>query len=301
MQNPRPLLGIALMVSAMACFSAMNTAIGWLSESGMVSQQMVFLRNAASLCLITLIITCMGTWKHVPTKRLGSHAWRSGIGFISMELWFYSLTLLPLTLATALSFTTPIFATVLAVMLLKEKAGWRRWSAIFLSFIGVLIVLNPGSEALNPNAPIVLVSSSLMALAGILVKALTRTERPETIVFYMALFMTPLSLPLAWPHMAPVSMQQWAGIAFVALTSTGAHLLLARAYRYTDMVVLLPFDFTRLLFTGLFAFMLFGERMTLTTFSGALLIMACTIYIAHRETLKKSVHPAIRAVREEEV
>src|SRR6185295_13296481 len=104
------------------------------------------------------------------------HFWRAGLGFLSMEIWFYSLSILPLNVATALSFTTPVFGTLFAIWLLKEKAGWRRWSAIAVSFIGVLIILRPESAEFNPSAGIVLVSSALLAMVGVVIKHLTSTE-----------------------------------------------------------------------------------------------------------------------------
>jgi drug/metabolite transporter (DMT)-like permease len=219
------------------------------------------------------------------TGRPRGHFWRAGLGFCAMEIWFYSLSILPLNVATALSFTIPVFGTVFAIQIFGEKAGWRRWSAIGVSFVGVLIILRPGSEALDASAGIVLVSSALMALAGTIVKSLTRTEPPETIVFYMALFMTPLSLPPALFHWGPVTMELLCGVALVALFSTAAHLLIARAYRYAEMVVLLPFDFTRLIFTGILAYLFFGETLDSATLAGGVVIMAASCYIAHREAL----------------
>lgn len=280
------LAGILFMLTAMWCFSCMNIAIRALVEF-MPSTQMVFLRNVVSLIAIALwILVSQRGFSSLKTVRIKGHFWRAAVGIIAMEMWFYSLSVLPLTLATALSFTTPIFATILAITMLGEKAGWRRWVAIIMGFIGVLIIIRPGHEVLHIGAFVVLGSSAFMALAGTLVKTLTRTERSETIVFYMALFMIPLSFPPAIPQWQPVHNDAWGLLVVVAVFSTAAHLMLTRAFRRADMVVLVPFDYTRLVFTAILAYIFFGEVMGAYTVIGAAVIMCSSLYIAHREAVR---------------
>ena len=278
---------IAFMLLGMLCFSAMNTAIRYMAGS-MPSFQLVFLRNVFSLLII--IGWQMARIRAIPrftTQRLFSHFWRATAGICAMEAWFYSLTLLPLTLATALSFTTPIFSTIIAICLLGEKAGLRRWSAIMVGFVGMLIILRPGTDAMSTDALFVIFSSIMMGIAGTLVKSLTRTEPPETIVFFMALFMVPWSaLPVFLPWGSgwhDVTGFQLEIVFIIALLSTIAHLFLARAMMRADLVMLMPFDFTRLIFTAVFAWFLFDETLDGPTFLGALLIVGSTVYIAHRE------------------
>lgn len=275
------------MLGGMAMFSAMNVTIRMVSD-GLDSTLVVFLRNLFSLALVVLW-SCVLQQRlpRFPTHRVTSHFWRAAVGFIAMELWFYSITLLPLTLATALSFTTPIFSTIAAMVFLGERAGIRRWSAIFVGFIGMLIILRPGISDIDTKAMYVLISSCMMAIAGILVKTLTRTEPPETIVFYMALFMTPLSLIPAIPHFQPLSAVQLGLILLIALFSTSAHLLMTRAFKRADMVMLMPFDFSRLVFTAIMAYIMFGETVDAPTVAGSIIIVASTVYIAHREATRR--------------
>lgn len=263
----------------------MNIAIRALTDL-LPTTQMVFLRNVLSLFAICVWIGLRTDGSTIwRTRRINGHFWRAAIGFAAMELWFYSLSVMPLTTATALSFTAPIFATVFAIYILKEQAGWRRWLAIVIGFVGVMIILRPDSESISLVSLIVLCSSALMALSGTVVKTLTRTEQPETIVFFMALFMTPLSLPFAVPVWEKVSVEAWGLLAIVAFFSTASHLMLTRAYRHAQMVVLLPFDFTRLVFTAALAYIFFSEVMDAQTITGTLVIMASSLYIVHRETV----------------
>lgn len=275
------------MLLAMAGFAAMAIVIRLLAPE-MHSTLAVALRNAVGLILIVAWVGFLerGVPKF-PTARLSGHFWRATVGIVSMELWFYCLTVMPLTLATALSFTTPIFSTIFAIIFLREKAGWHRWSAVILGFIGVLIILHPGAGDVSPRAMLVLMSSAIMAVAGVLIKTLSRTEKPETMVFYMALFMLPWSVIPALFHLQPVTPYQLWLVFLIALFSTVSHLLLVRAFVRADMVALMPLDFTRLLFVALFAYVLFGETMDEYTLAGALVIVASTVYIAHREAKKK--------------
>lgn len=276
------------MLLSMACFAGMNIIIRQLSVS-MHSTQMVFIRNGMSLCIVLVVAFFLA--RGVPefrTKRLSGHFGRSTMGLIAMQLWFYSITLMPVTLVTALSFTTPIFSTIFAILFLKEHAGPRRWAAMLISFIGVLLILDPDFGHMNNKVLFVFASSAAMGVAGVFVKSLSRTESPETIVFYMTIFMTPLSLPLALMHWKPIMAEQLWSLLWIALLSTSAQLMMARAYQRAQLVVLMPLDFTRLIFTSLFAYITFGEVLDAQAWVGAMIIVASTAYIAHREAKRKS-------------
>ena len=128
-----------------------------------------------------------------------------------------------------------------------------------------------------------------MGVVSILIKNLTRTEPATRIVFYMALFMTLFSLPVAVPFFAPLSPVEYAKAFAVALSSTIAHLLLARAYTKAEMVVLMPFDYSRLIFTAVLAYFVFAEQLDSWTVIGSLVIVASSVYITHREALLKKL------------
>ncbi|MDX2073102.1 MAG: DMT family transporter [Alphaproteobacteria bacterium] len=277
------LQAMALMLASMACFAAMNIIISSLA-GGMHSMQMVFIRNAMSLAMISSFELVRQHGRlHFPTARMSGHFGRAVAGLIAMQLWFHSVTIMPVTLATALSFTTPIFATIFAILFLGERAGIRRWAAMLVSFIGVIMILRPDTQAMDANIVFVLAASAAMAVAGTFVKSLSRTERPETIVFYMVLVMTPLSLPLALFYWQPVSWHQLWLLFFIALFSTVAQLMMARAFKRAEVVVLMPLDFTRLIFTSCLAYVFFGEVLDSHAWFGAAIIVASTLYIAHRE------------------
>ncbi len=282
-----PMQAVLLMLASMGFFSAMNIVIR-LASHEMAATYIVLLRNLCSLMLVVVWTALLQRGRpRFPTLRLRGHFWRASVGIVAMELWFHAVSLLPLTLATALSFTTPIFSTIIAIVFLGEKAGVRRWGAIGMGFAGMLVILRPGAGAMNPDALFVLASSVMMAVSGVLVKTLTRTEMPETIVFYMALFMTPWALLPAIGHMGAVNGHQLWLVFLISLLSTVGHLLMARAYMRADLVMLMPLDFSRLVFTAIMAYALFGETLDAYTLAGSLIIVSSTVYIAHREAAVK--------------
>lgn len=286
------LRAILLMTAGMAFFSAMNIAIRLVSDD-IPTPLIVFLRTVMSLFVVMAWAGYLQkSFPKFPTKRPGNHFMRATIGLVSMELWFYSVTIMPVTLATALSFTTPIFTTIAALLFLGERAGMRRWAAIIFGFIGMLIILRPGISDMSENAMIVLASSVMMAITGILVKSLTRTEPPETIIFYMSLYMIPWAAIGGVFYWQEVTLYQLWAIFLIALFSTTAHLCMTRAFAKADMVVLMPFDFTRLIFTAIMAYIAFDEVLDFYTVLGSLVIVTSTVYIAHRESMvKKHAQP----------
>lgn len=270
------LQGILYMLVSMFFFSAMNNIIR-LASHDLPTQQLVFLRNFFSVLILLpwLISSGIGVLK---TNRLSGHFWRSAIGIISMEMWFYCLANMNLAQATALNFTSALFVIVIAVTFLKEKATLPQIVGVLLGFIGTIIILKPGTSGWNVMALMVLASSAIMAVASVLVKTLTSTEKATVIVFYMACFMSPLSFPLAYTHWQPVSAYTLSLAFLIALTSTIAHTCLTRAYLHTPLTVLMPMDFLRLLFTASMAYFLFDQTISVSTLIGALFII-CGVVI----------------------
>jgi drug/metabolite transporter (DMT)-like permease len=271
----KPMLGCMYMLAATVCFSAMNNLIR-LASVDLHSTQIVFLRNFFSVLIFVpwLLREGVGVLK---TDRISGHFWRAILGIVSMQMWFYALSHMNLAQATALNFTTPIFVVLIAVFFLKEKANIWQWTGAVLGFIGTMVIIRPGSAPVDHLVFMVLASSAIMAVVSVLVKTLTETEKSSVIVFYMAFFMTPLSFPLAAIYWRPIPFDTGLIIFTVALFSTLAHYFLTMAFRNANMVMLMPIDFVRLLFTSVFAYYLFDQTVDWNTLVGAILIIVGVI------------------------
>ena len=281
-----------LMTASMFCFACMGTAIHGVQD--MHITQMVFIRNVLSLGLMTAWFL----WIHkgftpLKTDKLKQHFFRSLVGVIGMHLWFASLILLPLNTAMALSFTIPIFSTILAGPMLGERVGIRRWSAVIVGFLGVLVIIPPGMEIVDSGTIVALSASMVIAITGIMIKSLTRTDHPVGIIYYMTIFMTLFSLPLAIYFWDDVSVQQFNIILLIAIFSMAAHMLMTRAFQMADLTTLMPIDYTRLIFTAILAYFFFSEVITINTIMGAAIIAGSGLYIARREAMKHRKKPPI--------
>lgn len=280
------LTACCFMLLSAGAFSGVNTGIRMLSDD-LDAALIVALRNAITLLfLLPLALHRPGHMLH--TKRLRDHVMRGSVGAIGMITWTYCLTVMPLNNATALSFTAPLFATLFAVLFLKEKASRQLWTALFIGFAGTLIILHPTPHDFRWNSLLVMVATSGWAVVGLLVKSLTRTEPPLRIVFYMNLIMCLWALPLGLLHWKTPDSHQWLILGCIALGSITMHFSLAKAYALAPIASLMPLDFTRLVYTAIFAYLAFGETSTLTTWVGGAIILAAGFLStrAHRRDAK---------------
>ncbi len=224
--------------------------------------EVVFFRNLFSLIFMVPFIARLGLGS-LRTSKIGFFTLRAGVAFISMVTWFIGITLVPLATATALNFTAPLFATVLAALLLGERVRARRWSAIAIGLFGVIVILRPFGP-FDVNMLMLLASAATAAMGSITVKFLSRSESPVTIVTYMVVYLAPISLIPA------LFVWQWPS-------------LVARALAVADASAIAPFEFMRLPYAALLGYLFFGERPDAWTWVGAAIIVASSLYVAHRE------------------
>ena len=273
--------GPAMMVSACAGFAAMMAIVRHVS-SEIPALETVFFRNFFQAVLVLPWVFYAG-WGQLRTGRPAMHLLRAVLGLVSMLLLFIALSLLPLAEVTALSFTAPLFATVGAALLLREHVGARRWTATLVGFCGALVILRPGVGAFSGASLVALASAVAMAAAQLSVKSLSRTEHPNAIVAIMGLLMTPMSLPPAvfvwvWP-----SASTFLWLLLMGLAATIGQVFLVRAMQTADASAVMPFDFSRLIFTSALGWLAFDEHPDKWTWIGAAIICVATVYIARRE------------------
>lgn len=217
------------------------------------------------------------------TSKIHLHGIRGLANGCSMLLFFTGLSMTPLAEVTALGYAAPLWVTIGAALFLGETIRARRISALIVGFCGMLIVLRPGFDTIGPGPLLVLGSTVLWAVSMIDIKILARTDSSLTIATYMLVFVTPISLVAALFHWQTPTLGQL-GWLFVlgALGSTG-QLLFTEAFKRADTGVLLPLDFTKLIFAGILGYLAFGQIPDMWTWVGGTLIFASTCYIAIRE------------------
>ncbi|WP_417519282.1 DMT family transporter [Minwuia sp.] len=218
----------------------------------------------------------------VRTKRPFMHLIRGLIGGVVLLMMFYSVANLPLADVTALSFTKPLFLIPLAVLFLGEKIRMRRTIATLVGFTGVIVMLRPGGE-IDPIAFVALGAAALIAVITIFIKILSRVDSPNTMVFWSSFVLSFVVLGPALYHWQTPSLEVFAMLVGLAVVGTIGQSMLIRGYAVGETTAVTPFDYARLIYAGAFGFMFFGEIPDIWTVVGALIIVASTIYIAHRE------------------
>ncbi len=275
--------GAIFMIASAAGFAVMMAIVRFLSRE-MHPFEVAFFRNLFGVLFMVPWMLRVGR-DSLATERMGMHVLRSAAGLAAMLTFFTALSLLPLAEVTALTFTTPMFTTIGAALILREAVKARRWTATLIGFAGALIILRPGTEALRPEALVALAAAALMALAFLTVKSLSRTENPNAIVVMMGLLMTPMSLVPALFVWETPAVQIWPWLLGLGLSATIGQVFLTRAFAAADASAVLPFDFSRLVFVSILGFFFFGERPDLWTWVGGGVIVAAAAYIAHREAV----------------
>ena len=220
----------------------------------------------------------------VRSRRVGMHVCRALFMLGAAMAWFTAISLMPIAEVTALTFTTPLFASLGAALFLAEKVGLRRAVAIGVGFAGAMIILRPGVEALTMPAMAALASAVFGAVGMLIVKSLSRTESPATIVIYVGLLLTPLSLVPALFVWTTPSLEALAWLAALGLVANLGHMPFARAMASADATAILPFDFLKLFFSATMGYLLFAEVPDVWTWIGATVIFGAVLYTARRES-----------------
>ena len=288
-----PARAIAYMAIAAALFVAMHTIV-----RGMAGElhpfEIAFFRAFLGL-FVLLPIVMRDRFASLRTTKIKLHAWRGVLNAGAMLSFFYGLSITPLAQVTALGFSAPLFATVLAVIFLGEVVRVRRWAAIAIGFVGTLVILRPGVIEIGIGPILIVGSAAIWSVALMVIKVMTRTDSSITISLYASLFLSPIVFAAAIPFWEMPSWEQLARMFVLAAFGTAAQTLMNQSLKLADASVVLPVDFTKLIWAAMLGFLFFGEVPDVYTYIGGAMIFASTTYIAIREARLKRAATAARA------
>lgn len=272
---------VCLLLSALL-MASMNSAVRYLSQE-LHPFEIVFFRNLFAFLFVLPMLLRHGAVL-LKTKRFGVHLGRAALNVVTMMVFFYAVSITPLSEVVALSFTAPVFATVLSILILGEVVGIRRWAAIVCGFTGALVILQPGFDEVVVGQLLAFAAALMWAGCLLIIKSLSRTETSVTIVAYMSLLMTPMALVPAllvwqWPDV-----RQLAWLVLIGVSGGAGQFLLTQALHDADLSVVMPLDFSKLIWVSLIAYLAFGEVPSATTWIGGAVIFSSAFYIALRES-----------------
>ncbi len=280
--------GALWMIAASLGFTINSAMVKTLVGEGLDVFQIAFSRALFSFALVLPFLLRAGP-SALRTRHPVLQGLRAFSGAAAMVCGFYAVGQLPLAEFTALSFTQPLFVTLLAVVILGEAVRWRRWLATAVGFLGVLIMVRPGAAAFDPAALVALTSVFGIALAVNLVKLLPEGESHTTLLTYFCLMSLGVTALPAFLYWTPPSAEQWGLLAAVGSLGVVSQAMIIRAYRAGEASFVAPFDYLKLILAGLIGFYFFSELPGLWTLVGAAVIVGAAFYIARREAAQTGV------------
>jgi drug/metabolite transporter (DMT)-like permease len=280
----RRLLAIALRLIAALALTLMFAIVKLVDARGVSLVESLFYRQAFAMPLVLGWLAAGPGVAALKTKRPAAHITRTLLGMAGMALNFTTFLLLPLAEATVLLFTVPLFATILSATLLKENVGMHRWGAVLLGFAGVLIVVRPGGSVMSPiGVAAGLCAAMVVSAVSIALRQIGRTESAATTVFWFTSLST-VGLGLAMPFVGeahdPTSFALLVGLG---LLGGLAQIALTASLRLAPISVVLPMDYSNLLWSALFGWLIFSKLPSASLWFGAPLIVTSGLYIVYRE------------------
>jgi drug/metabolite transporter (DMT)-like permease len=278
--------GILYMVAAVFVFATVNALVKWEVQTYPVTE-VVFFRCLCALIPCSLLIATHGGFASLRTAKLGEHFTRAIAQFGSMFCIFTAFSMMPLADAVAITFSNPLFLTVLSIPLLGEKVGRHRWAAVLVGFVGVLIMTQPGAGILNAGALFALANAAIGAFVTTAIRRMSLTEAPTTLVAYQigfnALF-SALLVPFGWvtPTLADAAI-----MSLIGLGSGVGQYWWTQAFRLAPSAVNAPFTYTAMVWAVLFGYLLWGDVPSTALVSGAAVVVGSGLYILYREALRR--------------
>ena len=285
-----PVRGIFYMLAtAIVVFPLLNASVKYLAADYSLVQ-IIWVRSIVHFVwMVALFMPGLG-WQLFATRRLGLQLTRSALQLVALIAFVIGLIHIPMTTVTSIYFTSPLIVVVLAVFLLGERVGIRRWVAVLFGFLGALVIIRPGFEGMHWAALSILASAVFYALYQILTRRAAdhddfRVSAVYTIV--IALVVSSAAVPFYWE--TPIGWLDW--LVFIGLGVLGGlgHLFVIKAYEHAQASVVGPFDYGQLIGVTIVGYLVFAEFPDLWTWIGAAIIISSGIYVARRERQVKTL------------
>ena len=298
--EPDVIAGMGLRVGSGIALALMFAGVKWAGQHGVGVIESLFYRQLGTALCATIWVATGPGFASLRTRRVGAHVLRMSLGVLAMGLNFLSFVLLPLAEATAIGFSVPLFATLLAAVLLGEPTGRWRWGAVIAGFIGVLVIVQPGGGHIAGGGVLVAIAAALTtASVTIAIRRLGATEAAPTTVFWFGFSsLVPLGVAMlfvARPHDA----ETMAVVAGLSLAGGLAQLLLTGSLRLAPVTLVMPMDYLALIWASLLGWFVFTQLPSRWTALGAPIVIAAGLVIVWRERRLRQAATALTAVSEE--
>jgi drug/metabolite transporter (DMT)-like permease len=287
------------MIGSTILFAGVNAVVKWEVALYPIGE-VAFLRSAFGLIPLYFIILPHTGLAVLRTARLFDHLKRAVSQFISQMAMFLSFWLMPLASAIAISFAAPLFTTLLSIVILKEKVGPHRWSALAVGFVGVLLITHPGAGTFQIAVLLPLLNALMISTVAIAIRRMSATESTETLAIYQLTLITALNaclLPLGWET---PSWSDFGMIAFAGLGNGIAQYWWTKALHLAPPSAIVPFNYLSLVWATLLGLAIWGDVPTPHLLLGATVVVSSGLYILWRETVRRKRSPPVPVARAKE-
>ncbi len=226
-------------------------------------------------------------WRELSRNRLTLYSLRGLAHGVAVMLWFYAMARIPIAEITAVGYTTPIFTAVGAVLIFRERIHARRFGAILVGFIGMLVILRPGLEVVQAGSLAQVVSALCFAVSYLFTKKLTYSESPTNILVMLSIVCTLVLLPGGIMQWRDPTATELFWLALTALFATCGQYAMTRSFAAAPLTVTQPFSFLQLVWAVAFGFLLFGEIPDIWVITGGLIILCAVTYLTYRESVAR--------------
>ncbi|SIR11105.1 DMT family transporter [Solilutibacter tolerans] len=279
-----------LMLMAVAAFAGMDTSMKLLAAH-YPPLQVSALRGFASLPFVLVWVMSTKGLASIRPVRWGLHLLRGVLAIAMIVGFVYGLARLPLSSTYAITFIAPLLVTALAVPLLGEKVGPRRWAAIGVGMFGVLVILRPGGDVFSLAGLSVLLATFCWAASAITVRVLTRSDTTQSMVVWMLVLLGFGAAALAWSSWLPIRSADWATVLMLGAFGACGQVLLTEAFRLGEASKIAPLEYTALLWSLGIDLALWGVLPDAVTWLGAAIIVASGLYLIRRECVHDVTEP----------
>lgn len=282
---PSNVKGAAFLMAAAMFFAIMVALVKLLGQNYHITQILLVRQTVMTMIVAPAI------WQNFPgairTNHMGLQLLRVALALAAMLLGFTAVIHLKLADATALGFAKSFFVTIFAVIILKETVGIRRWGAVAVGFIGVMVMLRPGTDAFSIYGVYSVISAGCAGMVMIIIRVMSRTDSPTTILTWQALGIgTAMIIPGIWFWQWP-TLTHWLMFIGMGVVSYIAQIFNIWAYKLGEASVLASLDYVRLLYATILGYLVFSSLPSSQTLIGATIIIAASIYTIRREAKRK--------------
>lgn len=283
--QPDNLLGVGMMLMAILLFEVMDAVVKWLVSDELSAVQVIAVRSLIICLVVPLLLLARGRVRELRTRQPLRHLLRGMIGFFAPFTFFTALKNLPLADATVVFFSGAFILTAASALILKEKVGVHRWSAVVIGFIGVIVAIDPQGGGDVTSYLLVMCSTAVYAFIFISGRQLTRQDSITTLVFSLHLGMglsAAMILPWVW---VPLDAETLLGLLLVAAIALLAHYVFATAFALAEVSLLAPLEYTALIWATIIGYIVWSDFPSAEVWVGAAIIIGCGLYVIHRESL----------------